>query len=283
MSKTKQIIFTIIAITFTILLFLLAMYLPKYINAFLDEKTLNHISHRNISLKTYEISYDSFYEKLYAIAQCDKETLHVVPVQETVTKTENNKLTEIVQKELNQMKQKNILTRKISLKPSNLSSCETYTLYSSDDKKRLNGITYWKIIYQQNKKTILLYLDEEYHKIYALQITQKENTPGYFRMIHSNSFDYYKKEITIDEKNEQTFDRSYEENYILLAELMLYYGLENTALISPSLDIDSFYSSILFSNSSTLEIGCQWKLQERDNSTYISRSIGIYLEKMLQF
>lgn len=283
MSKTKQIVSTIIAISFTILLFLLAMFLPKYINAFLDEKTLNQISHRNISLKTYEISYDSFYEKLYAIAQCDKEPLHVVPVQETVTKTERNKLTEIVQKELNQMTQENILSRKIPLKSSNLSSCETLTLYNSDDKKRLNGITYWKITYRQNKKTILLYLDEEYHKIYMLQITQKENTPSYFSMITPNYSDYYKDNITVDKTHEQVFNQTYEENYMLLGQLMSYYGLENNALISPSLNIDSFYSNILFSNSSTLEIGYQWELQKRDNSTYISRSIGIHLEKMLQF
>lgn len=279
MKRAKQILFTLTGIVFTVVLFLFAMYFPKYLNAFFDKKTLNHVTQRNLNLKTYELSYNSFYEKLHAIARCNKEELHVVSVQETGKKQEKEKLTKIVQREINLLAQNgNAMLDNITLKPSDFVSCETFTLYSSGDTERLKGITYWKILYQKKKETFLFFLDEEYHKIYALEVTRKES--GVFGLQSpQNNMDARQMGYQVNEYSWELRELS----SFYLDYLILYYGLDrsNFATIDniEIMRMGDFY----FQDNASLRLGCRWERETGKKNNYITMVLGIYLEEMLQF
>ena len=277
MKRAKQVLFTITGIVFTIVLFLFAMYLPKYLNAFLDQKTLNHVTQRNLNLKTYELSYNSFYDKLHAIARCKKEELHVVPVQETGIVKEKEKLTKIVQKEINLLSQDgNIMLNGVKLKPSNFVSCETFTLYSSGDTERMKGITYWKILYQKKRETFLFYLDEEYHKIYALEVARKEDS---IISIFEGGLGTVKVGYADVEDN---LMRLWELSGYYLNSLLRYHGLDLTSFSPWGADMVSA-GEFVFQDGFPLEYTCQWEREERKKNNYIVMHFGVNLEQMLQF
>ena len=277
MKRAKQVLFTITGIAFTIVLFLFAMYLPKYLNAFFDQKTLNHVTQRNLNLKTYELSYNSFYDKLHAIARCKKEELHVVPVQETGIVKEKEKLTKIVQKEINLLSQDgNIMLNGVKLKPSNFVSCETFTLYSSGDTERMKGITYWKILYQKKRETFLFYLDEEYHKIYALEVARKEDSiisafEGGLGTVQVGYVDV-----------EDNLMRLWELSGYYLNSLLRYHGLDLTSFSPWGADMANT-GEFIFQDGFPLEYTCQWEREERKKNNYIVMHFGVNLEQMLQF
>ncbi len=281
MKKTKQILFTITGIVFTIVLFLFAMYFPKYLNAFFDEKTLNNVTRRNLNLKTYEISYNSFYEKLHAIARCKKEELHVVAVQEAEAKKEKEKITKIIQREIDLLSQgSNFMFRNITLKPSNFVSCETFTLYSSGDTERLKGITYWKILYKKKKETFLFYMDEEYHKIYALEVTRKESSICNYDSSNSKS-------VTDAGQIGYQVNRVpfsfLELSNIYLDCLVQYYNLEKGSFfLTADGDMESI-GEFLFTDKVALTLVCQWERKMGKKNNYITMLLGCYLDQMLQF
>jgi len=281
MKKRKQIFLTITGIAFTIFLFLFAMYFPRYLNAFFDEKTLNNVTRRNLNLKTYEISYDSFYEKLHAIARCKKEELHVVDVQKAEAKQEKEKITKIIQREIALLSQEsNIMFRNITLKPSNFVSCETFTLYSSGDTERLKGITYWKIMYRKKKETFLFYMDEEYHKIYALEVTRKEN--NIFNYDGSNAEGLMDAEQMGYQINDVPFSLL-EYSYIYLDYLTQYYNLERGSFFPVDDGEMNSMGDFLFADKAALTLGCHWERKVRKKNNYITMLLGIYLDPMLQF
>lgn len=284
MNRTKQILSTTAGISFLILLFWLALFLPKYINAFLDEKTLNHVTTRNISMKTYELSYTSFYEKLYAIACCDKETIHVVPVQETGQWMESDKITEIIQKELDILAERNWLLDGIILKPDKLTSAKAFTLYSSGERKYLKGITFWKVTYRQKKGTYVVYMDEEYHKIYTVQVTRKEKRfseadPVVYEKAMAETTGYGITDDTAKAKTGMP-ETLYE---WIEVNLRYYYGLEHTGIYYYPEGSLFGYCNAVFEDGSLLQLGYQCKITRRKNKNILQGVFGIYLEEMLQF
>ena len=66
-----------------------------------------------------------------------------------------------------------IQDEEIKLKEKKLSAFERYTIYQTQGEDDLQGISFWKLIYKMAKKTVTLYLDEEFHKIYYLDIMYK--------------------------------------------------------------------------------------------------------------
>ncbi len=281
MKKRKQIFLTVMGIAFTIFLFLFAMYFPGYLNAFFDEKTLDNVTRRNLNLKTYELSYNSFYEKLHAIARCKKEELHVVAVQETEAKQEREKITKIIQREIALLSQEsNIMFHNITLKPSNFVSCETFTLYSSGDTERLKGITYWKIMYQKKKETFLFYMDEEYHKIYALEVTRKES--GLIDLVKPNVVSVAEAEKMGYQDSDPLFSFM-DLSYLYLDYLVQYYNLERDSFFPVDDGNMNSMGDFLFSDKAALTLGCQWERKEGKKNNYITILLGIYLDQMLQF
>lgn len=280
MKRIKQLLFTAAGIIFVVLLFLLAMYFPKYLNAFFDQKTLNKVTQRNLNLKTYELTYDSFYEKLYAIARCKKEELHVVPVQNRGMRQEKEKLTRIVQKEINLLSvEGNIMLNDVKLKMANFSSCETFTLYSSSDTERLKGITYWKIVYRKKGDKIILYMDEEYHKIYALKVMRKENNISY--QVSEQVPQYQKLGY---QESVGAFSVLHELSEYYTDFLTRYYALEKNEFYPLEImDMMGYGGDILFQDGSVLRLECRWERKMRKKNNYIMMFLGINLEQMLQF
>ncbi len=284
MKRMKQLSFTAAGIIFIVLLFLLAMYFPKYLNAFFDQKTLNRVTQRNLSLKTYELTYDSFYEKLFAIARCNKEELHVVPVQNRGMRQQKEKLTRIVQKELNLLSEEgNIMLDDVKLKTANFSSCETFTLYSSSDTERLKGITYWKIIYRKKKETFILYMDEEYHKIYAIKVIRKESNIscpplGQIPEYEEQGIQQLGYQKSVDAFSVFKTLAGYYTDFLLR-----YYALDKIEFYPLDIMDRGYGGDILFQDGSVLRLECQWETKIRKKNNYITMFLGINLEQMLQF
>lgn len=284
MKRMKQLSFTAAGIIFIVLLFLLAMYFPKYLNAFFDQKTLNRVTQRNLSLKTYELTYDSFYEKLYAIARCNKEELHVVPVQNRGMRQEKEKLTRIVQKELNLLSEEgNIMLDDVKLKTANFSSCETFTLYSSSDTERLKGITYWKIIYRKKRETFILYMDEEYHKIYAIKVIRKESNISCPPLGQIPEYEKQGDQQLGYQKSVDAFSVFHTLAGYYTDFLLRYYALDKNEFYPLDIMDSGYGGDILFQDGSALRLECQWETKIRKKNNYITMFLGINLEQMLQF
>ncbi len=172
MNKKKQLLFTITGILLICILFSTAMIFPKYFNSYRDSQILNKTEYININSDMYEVSYTSFADKLNAIARCRNFgiELHSVKINDTGFRVDNKNINKIVKKELNSLYKLGVLCKKIKLNAKNISSCETFTLYTSDTKNGIKGIVYRKIIYKRKKGEITIYFDEEYHKIYEMAL-----------------------------------------------------------------------------------------------------------------
>lgn len=177
-SHIIKIICTVTGILFVVALFGIAMFFPHYYNKVYDENTLNHIVFTDTKITTYEASYDSFTEKLHAIARgwSQKSSgLSAVRTNELEQRMDQGELTKIVKSELNQLYKFKIITNKIVPKKKNLVQCERYTIYETKETNGMKGISLWKLVYENTKRKTTLYLDEEYHKIYYLELSYKES------------------------------------------------------------------------------------------------------------
>ena len=170
MNKKKQLLFTITGILLICILFSTAMIFPKYFNLYRDSKILNKTEYINVNNDMYEVSYTSFTDKLNAIAKCRVFgiEIHSVKINDTGFSVDNKSINKIVKKEFNSLYQSGALYKKIKLNASKISSCETFTLYTSDTKNGIKGIVYRKIVYKKKAGDITVYFDEEYHKIYEI-------------------------------------------------------------------------------------------------------------------
>ena len=68
-NQIKQLLKTALAILCVGALFWLALVFPRYYYEHYDDNTLNRVTFTDIDVSTYEASYDSFIEKLHALAR----------------------------------------------------------------------------------------------------------------------------------------------------------------------------------------------------------------------
>ncbi len=172
----RQTIYTVMGIFFIIALFGAAMVFPGYYSRFYDQNTLNHTSFSDVNVTTYETSYNSFVEKLHAIARAWQEdtgmrAVRTNELEETANRTE---LTRIVKKELDKLYKLAVLEKEMNPKEKRLVQWERYTIYETKESGGMKGISLWKLVYETSKRTVTIYLDEEYHKIYYMEILYKE-------------------------------------------------------------------------------------------------------------
>lgn len=172
MNSKKQILFTITGILGICALFSAAMICPKYFNLYRDSRILNKTEYINVNTDMYEVSYTSFTDKLNAIARCMEEgkEIRAVKINDTGFSIDNQTINKIVKKEFNSLYKSGGLLKKIKLYAKKISSCETYTLYTVDTKDGIKGIVYRKVVYKTKKGDIVVYFDEEYHKIYEMTV-----------------------------------------------------------------------------------------------------------------
>lgn len=154
------------------LLVILALYIPQYYNSLYDFKLENKISYEDTELMAYETHYDSFYNKLYAVALCKNKDIGLksIKINEYDSSFNNDKLTEIIQRELDKLCDENTFLKSIEVLKDKLASRELYTLYAVKGNKEFKGINYYKVVYEIEECKITIYLDSEYHKIYDITI-----------------------------------------------------------------------------------------------------------------
>lgn len=157
-------------------LFVAAMLFPNYYSRLYDQNTLNQTAFTDMNIRTYETTYDSFVAKLHMLAKSfsksakDMSAVRTNSLELTMDKDE---LTGIVRKELEKLYEYKVITLKLKPKTKRLVKCERYTIYVAKGSDAMKGISCWKLIYETSKRRITVYLDEEYHKIYYLDIYYK--------------------------------------------------------------------------------------------------------------
>lgn len=171
----RQTICTILGIFLVVALFGAAMIFPDYYSRLYDRNTLNRTSFTDVNVSTYEASYNSFVEKLHAIArvQSGGGELRAVRTNELDEIVDRTDLTRIANNELQKLYELQILSKKIKPKEKRLTLCERYTVYETKETEGMKGISVWKMVYENSKRRITIILDEEYHKIYYMEICYK--------------------------------------------------------------------------------------------------------------
>lgn len=164
--KRKQMYMTAIGIFCVALLFVLALIFPKYYYQHYDNDMLNRVTYTDIHVDSFEVSYDSFVEKLHVITKMfhTKGVMQAVRVSELGAGMNKASLTKIANQELSKLRKQNVLVSEVKLKrlkKKELVSYERYVFCGS--------VSCWRLVYENDNRRVTLYLDEEYHKIYYLE------------------------------------------------------------------------------------------------------------------
>lgn len=177
-NRIKQLLKTSLAILCVGALFWLALVFPRYYYEHYDNNTLNRVTFTDINVNTFEASYDSFIEKLHALARgfSEEKELRAVQVDEPGFEMSRTELTKITNEELKKFRDKKGVNMDIRVKKKNLVLYERYVLYQVSEGDTFKGISGWKLVYENKKRKLTLFLDEEYHKIYYLENQNKEVT-----------------------------------------------------------------------------------------------------------
>lgn len=181
-NNVRRILSTVCGILSIGVLLCTAILFPKYYCLFHDNNTLNKVVYTESHINTYETAYASFAEKLHALARANTigSSLHAVPMKELGIKRSRKELTRIVNRELKKLYQYHVLTNKMTLQKKCMTLFERYTVYETNTENGLQGISLWKLTYENKTETVTLFLDEEYHKIYSLKIySEKNKTSNY--------------------------------------------------------------------------------------------------------
>lgn len=177
-SRIRQTVYTVLGILFVGVLFFVARIVPEYYCRIYDKSTLDKVSSIDINVNTFETSYESFIEKIYALARANagKNGLRAVRMNEIGIEMDRSELTEIANAELAKLSENKVLSKKIKLKEKQMSLCERYTIYETNEADSLQGISCCKLGYESKNRSVTMYLDEEYHKIYYLEVQNRKNT-----------------------------------------------------------------------------------------------------------
>lgn len=150
---------------------MLAMTFPKYYTSYTDKKLFGSMEYVGASYNAYEVTYDSFVEKLHAVGKMVAAGgANSVRLSDREADLNYKNINKIIKKEFKDLLEHELLYRKIRLRARKIISCEKYMLYPSSGKDDIKAITYIKVVYKNKKGNIEVYLDEEYHKIYEFQI-----------------------------------------------------------------------------------------------------------------
>lgn len=153
------------------LLFLCALLVPEIIASVYDSRTLEKAEYLNEEVKTFEVSFQTFEEKLDALARCSEDgtAIHAVKTEEAEQKLDDGELTDIVAEEFYRLAEYGILELDFTLTPEFLMSREMYSMYTMEQTDPVQGFYYWRLTYGDEEKQMTVYLDTEFHKIYFVR------------------------------------------------------------------------------------------------------------------
>lgn len=243
-------------------LFCLALVFPRYYYQHYDNSTLNQVTFTDIDVRTYETSYDSFIEKLHALARVfsdHEDLLQAVQVNELGSEMSRSELTKIANRELKKLKECNEIDDNMSFKKKNLILHERYVVYQASQKDNFKGISIWKLVYENKKRKLTLYLDEEYHKIYYLRHESKEVT----------------KDTTV------AYQKGYDDSSNWWDTMIQYYGFsyQNESIYFNVPQEYERSGDIVFEDKYSIVLFCYQSFDE--NGRYILK-MGIPMDKMIQ-
>lgn len=251
-------------------MFCLALVFPGYYYQHYDNNTLNQVTYTDINVNTYEASYDSFGEKLRAIARVfsEKKGLQAVRMDEIGFEMSPADLTKIVNKELKKLNEYHVLDHVVKLKRKHMILYERYILYGQSGEENFKGISFWKLVYNNKKRKMTFYLDEEFQKIYFLKYVQKDAK-------ESKGGKQYTEVTTYDMYGEKT-----QMFYNWWDGIVDYYGLsyQDKKLEFLSFE-EEMMGEIVFDKRYTLYLH---NVQSYDEEGPVWR-MGLLMEKMIQF
>lgn len=285
--NTKQIVYTALGILFIIILLGLAVLFPTYYTRFYDKNTLNKVSFTDISINTYETSYETFTEKLYALAEAseNKSPLRAVRMNEPGLNPGEKELTKIANKEIKKLVGYGVINEQLKpkLKAKKLTLSERYTIYGKDT---LQGISCWKLVYENSDTNVTIYLDEEFHKIFFTRILYKKIPEV---SVKDSAFDkIYDTSSAITNKfSYKEFLKQQTGDFYTWWDCIInsYYNLDDypdkPVDVIPYEDNDSTppYGYVTFDYKYKLLLVNKWNYGD-DNVTW---DMGIALEKLIQF
>lgn len=288
-GRFRQRLHTAMGIACVLVLFAAALVFPMYYGRIYDKNTLNRISYADVSVSTYEASYDSFASKLYALAKAgggEGQSLRAVRAKELDYGMSREELTRIVNEELQKLNENKVLDAQIKPKKKRMTLCERYTIYAVKETDGMKGINCWKLVYENKKRTITVYLDEEYHKIYFMKIAYRDiyDKASKQAAVYSgvNYYDAGQKGISYEKKAVKMGNYSSATEgvspVLALDGLLMYYDLYfykdvpcNWDFETGRVEFDNQYSIYIFKN--------YMEGEEGNPICYI----GLPFEKMIQF
>lgn len=225
------------------MLVILAIYFPGYYESLYDSRLENKVTYEDAKLMVYEADYESFYDKLYAIALCRNEgiILKALKVNEYETGISDDELLEVVKKELDECFANGIFLTKIKMSKAKLISRELCTLYAADGNKEFKNINFYQVKYKTKDCNLTLYVDSEYFKIYDMELDMPDKIKSVKKYIGESK-----------DCNDNTC-------MVGLAEDKNYYNIYKGNTIAIDTDDATFYKKNEFM-SSYLGLGnCSWE------------------------
>lgn len=293
-KRFRRQLYTVLGILCVVALFGIAIVFPGYYNKLYDQKTLNHVSFADVNISTYEASYNSFASKLYALARASTEEggpLRAVRTNELNQEMNRGGLTKIVNEELQKLYENKVLDSKMKPKEKRMTLCERYTIYDMKETDGMKGISCWKLVYENSKRTITIYLDEEYHKIYSMEILYHEIYDKVSKSAYASSnhqmqdiYDAEKKEKSQVDKDADGSSNSSSiqqgEFTVSLNGLALYYDIHSYKEASCVLMLEDSNTGVIeFDKQYSITLYKTYTIDQKGNSKCI---IGVPLEKMIQ-
>lgn len=218
----------IVLFLFLIPLATAAMITPKALALWHDKQTLGQLTYENMDCELYKISrYHSFADKLEAIASelSQGATLYQIKLRERSDAPENRELIAIIEKELKELHENGILPQEFAIQElEERNFFQAYVVPSDKNGTLLQDIYFWNIMAETEDGYIMLTMDSNYHKIYAVRI-------------------YFDMERFSDDTNNWLEDQS-KDMYLSLAEAWCkYWELEEVEI-----DNNNLYEEVTYSN-----------------------------------
>lgn len=248
------------------ILIILALGVPKAVNAMYDKSTLHHIEYQNAALSAYEVSYESFGEKLHELARCNGKDggLCSVLVQEINSNMSDESLTDIVNQELALLAENKVLTEPLTVSPEHMESRDMYTIYTAEEV--VSGIRYWKICYKEEDYELAVYLDTEFYKFYGIDITDRRTVAAETYVKVSEEGDI--REFEKADKNMAPLDETYA--WIDYWKLWSYEGYEIGLLEA---DVVSAY----FEDDNSISFAAKYTIRD-DHHIYMRSGIDLFAD-----
>lgn len=274
----RQTLYIVSGVMCVVVLFGLAMVFPDYYSRLYDKNTLNRIAFTDTDITTYEASYDSFAEKLHAIARGWSQRngeMRAVRTNELEQGMDQGELTKIVGNELKKLYEYKIIHKKMKPNKKNLVQCERYTIYETKETDGMKGISLWKLVYENTKHKIAVYLDEEYHKIYYVEISYRETKKGGTTIVSEVKSQSKAKDADVYDGSSALSEYFIENHW---SQMMQYYDI-------PPYRAESYDNWVENDTVATVEFDLKYQISFLYDYSLDERklTVGLPLTKMIQF